>query len=225
MRILLNAIILNEQENNMFRFFTKFSLLLMVLFAPFTAQAQSGKVFDPAEWTKVCDPLPNNPEKVVCILSRDVRDNRGQLIGQTALGFAKGEKPNKLTVLVPLPLAIIPGVAIQIDSNPLIVGKISVCTLQGCFAEVPAGEADLETLMKKGNVLSVHFKSPPPKVEQMTYVVSLKGFTAAFNGEGFTTAQRQEQKKALDDKTKELAEQKRQQLLEKLKENAEQPSN
>ncbi len=185
-----------------------------------TAQAQQQN-FDPAEWIKVCNANPTEPEKRHCIVSRDVRNPQGLLVGQIALGHSADTEPKQLSILVPVPILISPGIAVRIDDGEVEIGKITICALNGCFAELEM-KNDLVGRMKAGNNLRVFFKTPPPRVSELSYTVSLKGFTAAFDGEGFNAEDQVAQQKQLDERMLEIAEKKRKEHLEKLRKEQEQ---
>jgi len=128
-------------------------------------------------WYKVCSKVDDID---VCSVQNAIIDDTGQLVVAIALIAAKGNINRKsMQVTVPTGRFIPPGVVFQIDSGKEQQLPYAICMTDKCIAEVPFTDRTIRSMKNDGDlvVMSVsHVRQPNP------IKMSLKGFSAAFNG-------------------------------------------
>lgn len=160
-------------------------------------------------WVKLCeiaklskpqdkpDAKPEVEEKKICLTHHERLDgNTGMVLVSAAIREVDGQDKKSLMIMVPLGMAIPPGVRAavyttdqwakaakneQIDEKQLkpVNLKYSLCHPAGCTAEVEA-DAGLIDQMKKGGGLMILALNAAAK--PVGFPVPLDGFTAAFDG-------------------------------------------
>ncbi len=170
--------------------------------APAAAESQSA-------WVKLCevaklnkpqtkpDDKPEVEEKKICLTHHERLDgNTGMVLVSAAIREVEGQDKKSLMIMVPLGMAIPPGVRAavyttdqwakaskneQIDEASLkpVNLKYSLCHPAGCTAEVEA-DASIIDQMKKGGGLMILALNAAAK--PVGFPVPLDGFTKAFEG-------------------------------------------
>jgi len=163
-----------------------------------------------SEWLKICND-DSKTKKTYCVTTRELRTESGQFLGSVVVRETVGEKRKKLAYSIPLGLLIQPGVNIQIDKNKPKRGKIGVCLRNGCYGEIAIEDADIGG-MKKGNDLIITALNQQNK--QISFKLSLSGFTAAYDGKGLNPTELQEAQQNLESKLLEKASEARKKLIE-----------
>jgi invasion protein IalB len=166
------------------------------------AQAQA-----PGEgWYKICTKQEDND---VCAVQNAITTNTGQLVTAIALITVEGKINRKsMQVTVPPARLIPPGITLQIDGGKEQRIPYAICMPDKCIAEVPLTDALVDALKRGGEAVftSINYVRQPNPIE-----VSLKGFTATFDGPPVEQSQLQQrqkelqeamQKKALEDRKK-----------------------
>lgn len=168
-----------------------------------TAEAQG------PEWVKLCSENPEDNQKV-CVVSRERRAATGQLLA--AVSVREVEDKKFLVTAVPPGMLLRPGLQVQIDGAKPTNMPYSICFPNLCFAESEIN-ADFVGSMKKGTQLVITTLNQQAK--PVNFDVSLKGFTASYDGAALDPAKLQAEQQKLQDELKRKAEQARQQLIER----------
>ena len=169
------------------------------------AKGKDGKAEHQSAWVKLCetakfkkdDAGKEVDEKKICLTHHERLDgNTGMVLVSAAIRDVEGQAKKSLMVMVPLGMAIPPGVRAavytpeqwakaakneKIDEKQLkpVNLKYSLCHPAGCTAEMEA-DAGLIDQMKKGGgimILAMNAAAKP-----VGFPVPLDGFTAAFDG-------------------------------------------
>lgn len=172
------------------------------LFAtPSVAQQQGGNV-KATGWNKICNDVG---ESKVCNVQFSVLTTQGnQLVTSLNLIEITGETKRKIfRVIVPTGRSLPAGIQVQVDGKRAVTIPYAYCRPQICAAEAVLND-DLVKIFKAGGslqVTSLNFQSKPNSVP-----VTLKGFTAAFDGPPLkqedTTSREELLKKQLEEKLK-----------------------
>ena len=196
------------------RTFVAAAALTVMLAAGGTASAQSAEGATDgqnlSEWLKICNVDPKT-NKNHCLVTRDMRTESGQFLGTIMVREIVNEKRKRLGFSIPLGLLVQPGVNIQIDKNKPKRGKIGVCLRNGCYGEVAIDSGFIGT-MKKGNNLIVTALNQQNK--QISFRLSLAGFTATYDSKGLNPQEFQQEQKKLEDKLNERVSEMRQKLID-----------
>ena len=158
---------------------------------------ESTKVAKPLKPDAMPDAKPEVEEKKICLTHHERLDgNTGMVLVSAAIREVEGQDKKSLMVMVPLGMAIPPGVRAavystdqwakaskneKIDESQLkpMTLKYSLCHPAGCTAEIDA-EPELIDQMKKGGglmVLALNAAAQP-----IGFPVPLTGFTTAYDG-------------------------------------------
>ena len=155
-------------------------------------------------WVKICS---NIGETDICNVKYDVITNTGQLVTGVNLLQSKGKTNRRIfQVAVPSGRYIPEGIKVQIDKGNTNTLPYSLCLPDRCLAEIQLSEGLVNALKAGGELTltSTNFRATKNPVK-----VSLKGFTAAFDGPPLKrneVADRQKQLEAeLQKKAKETA--------------------
>lgn len=165
------------------------------------AQEQQGNVAA-SGWFKTCS--DQNGNKLCNVQYRVVARQNNQLITSVNLIEISGNVDRKIfRIIVPTARSLPEGIQVQIDGGRSVVVPYTYCRPQVCAAEAQLND-QLVNAFKAGGALeitSLNFQDKQNKVP-----VSLKGFTAAFDGEPVKvedTLSREEQiKQQLEQKLK-----------------------
>jgi len=162
------------------------------------ANAQEEKEAQSA-WVKLCETAPNitDPEKQmnVCLTHHERLDgNSGRVLVSAAVRDVQGQDKRALMVMVPLGMAIPPGVQLKVDENEPVKLQYTLCHAAGCTAEAEATSNIVEQ-MKQGNQVVVAAINLAGKA--IGFPVPLTGFTQALDGEPVDNAKYKEARKQL----------------------------
>ena len=138
----------------------------------FAQQAQQAPT-----WAKICSKVG---ETDICNVQYSILTGTGQLITAVNLLQSKGETSRRIfQVAVPTGRYIPEGIKVKIDSGKENTLPYSLCLPDRCLAEIPLSEGLVKALKAGGEVTmtSTNFRAQKNPVK-----VSLKGFTAAFDG-------------------------------------------
>ena len=146
--------------------------LQLTLTSPVAAQQPVAQ-----KWFKICAKQADND---VCNVQYRVVASTGQIITSVNLFTVTGKVNRKIfQVTVPTNRLIPAGVAVKIDEKKAKRIPYSNCFRDRCTAEVKMDDTLINELKSGGELLltSVNFQTKPSPIK-----ISLKGFTAAFDG-------------------------------------------
>lgn len=128
-------------------------------------------------WVKICSKIG---ETDICNVKYDVITNTGQLVTGVNLLQSKGQTNRRIfQVAVPSGRYIPEGIKVQIDNGNTNTLPYSLCLPDRCLAEIQLSEGLVKALKAGGELTltSTNFRAVKNPVK-----VTLKGFTAAFDG-------------------------------------------
>lgn len=159
------------------QFATKLLPGLALVIGSLSFSAVSAQQAGVQSWVKICSKIG---ETDICNVKYDVITNTGQLVTGVNLLQSKGETNRRIfQVAVPSGRYIPEGIKIQIDSGNTNTLPYSLCLPDRCLAEIQLSEGLVNALKAGGELTltSTNFRAAKNPVK-----VSLKGFTAAFDG-------------------------------------------
>jgi invasion protein IalB len=145
---------------------------------PAMAEPQEGQVFQ--DWTARCKADPANATLRRCyIVQAVVSGQERKPIMLLVLSYPPSQEKPLMTAILPLGVALRPGIEVAIDDDQPKRYGFSICLADGCQARILLDDA-LLAAFKKGIAGSVAFRRPPDgRIVKVPF--SLKGFTAAVN--------------------------------------------
>ena len=175
-----------------------FALALGASFAVTPALAQDKKEPQSA-WVKLCEQTPNltDPKQKmnVCLTHHERLDgNSGRVLISAAVRQVDGQDKAALMVMVPLGMALPPGVQLKVDENEPVKLQYTLCHVAGCTAEAEATPAVIDQ-MKKGKQVVVAAINLAGKA--IGFPVPLNGFNQALTGKPVDNAKYKEARKQL----------------------------
>ncbi|WP_245297083.1 MULTISPECIES: invasion associated locus B family protein [Rhodomicrobium] len=170
---------------------------------PAAAAAPAGKEAPAGEaqsaWVKLCEKAPNltDPKKElnVCLTHHERLDgNTGMVLVSAAIREVEGQDKKALMVMVPLGMALPPGVQVKVDENEPVKLQFTLCHAAGCTAE---GEASAKIIdeMNKGKQVVVAAINLAGKA--IGFPVPLTGFDKAYAGKPVDNEKYKEARKRL----------------------------
>lgn len=159
-------------------------------------------------WVKVCSKIG---ETDICNVKYDVISANGQLVTGVNLLQSKGENSRRIfQVAVPSGRYIPEGIKVQIDQGNVNTLPYSLCLPDRCLAEIQLSDGLVKAMKAGGEVTltSTNFRAAKNPVK-----VSLKGFTAAFDGPPLKRDEVANRQKKLEEELKKKA----QETADKLK--------
>jgi invasion protein IalB len=175
--------------------------------AKLAAPAASGKTGQQSAWVKLCEKaaLQNKDkdgkdvkeEKNICLTHHERLDgNTGMVLVSAAIRQVEGNDKRQLMVMVPLGMAIQPGLRAavypkdlwekaqkneKVDEKQLkpVELKYSLCHPAGCTAEVEASPDLVESLKSGGGLMVLAMNAA---AQPVAFPVPLEGFSAAHSG-------------------------------------------
>ena len=156
-----------------------------------TASAQQAS--NTQSWVKICSRIN---ETDICNVKFDVITNTGQLVTGVNLLQSKGQTNRKIfQVAVPSGRYIPEGIKVQIDNGNVNTLPYSLCLPDRCLAEIQLSEGLVNALKAGGELTltSTNFRAVKNPVK-----VTLKGFTAAFDGPPLKRSEVEERQKKLE---------------------------
>jgi invasion protein IalB len=144
---------------------------------------------DQSAWVKLCEEAPNltEPEKKlnVCLTHHERLDgNSGRVLVSAAIREVDGQDRKALMVMVPLGMALPPGVQVKVDENEPVKLQYTLCHAAGCTAEAEASPAIIGQ-MQKGKQVVVAAINLSGKA--IGFPVPLTGFDKALTGKPVDT--------------------------------------
>jgi invasion protein IalB len=184
-----------------------FALVLGASFAAMPAMAQDkkaaakgGKKGEQSAWVKLCEKAPNvvDPKKGalnVCLTHHERLDgNSGRVLVSAAIRQVEGQDKQALMVMVPLGMALPPGVQVKVDDNKPVKLQYTLCHAAGCTAEAEATPTIIDE-MKKGKQVVVAAINLAGKA--IGFPVPLTGFNKALTGKPVDNEKYKEARKRL----------------------------
>jgi invasion protein IalB len=160
-------------------------------------------------WQKVCGADPANG-KQICYTTRDFGQTSEQAPTMAvAIYQVTGEERRIARFLLPVALMLRPGFRLIIEKGEPIDGHFAICFPNGCFAEADLNGAAIASL-KKATTISVIVRNQVNN--EVTFVVPVKDFAAAFDGPAVDPKVIQQQNEELQKQLEQKAIQQRQQL-------------
>jgi invasion protein IalB len=162
-----------------------------------TAAAPAGE--EQSAWVKLCEEAPNlqDPKKKlnVCLTHHERLDgNSGRVLVSAAVREVDGQDKKALMVMVPLGMALPPGVQVKVDENEAVKLQYTLCHAAGCTAEAEATPAVIEQ-MKKGKQVVVAAINLAGKA--IGFPVPLTGFDKSLAGKPVDNEKYKEARKRL----------------------------
>lgn len=161
----------------------------------------------PSAWVKLCEKAPFvrrdkdnkevKEEKSICLTHHERLDgNTGMVIVSAALRKIEGQDKDHLMVMVPLGMAIAPGLKAAVYSKDLwdkvaknekvdekllkpMDLKFTICHPAGCTAEIEAAPALVEEMKNGGGIMVLAINAA---AQPIAFPVPLNGFTQAHSG-------------------------------------------
>lgn len=182
------------------------ALALLAGFAVSPAMAQDKKAAakpaansDQSAWVKLCEKAPNltdpKQELNVCLTHHERLDgNTGMVLVSAAVREVEGQDKKALMVMVPLGMALPPGVQVKVDEGEAVKLQFTLCHAAGCTAE---GEATDKIIaeMNKGKQVVVAAINLAGKA--IGFPVPLTGFEKAYAGKPVDNDKYKEARKRL----------------------------
>lgn len=168
-----------SRKYNKMKFFTKAALATSLLLGSLSsvAYAQQGNVAATG-WFKTCNEAEGS--KVCVVQYRIVAKEGNQLVTSLNLVEVSGKlKRRVFRIIVPTGRSLPAGIQVQVDGKRSVVIPYTYCRPNICAAEAALND-ELVKVFKAGGsleVTSLNFQSKPNPVP-----VTLKGFTAAYDG-------------------------------------------
>lgn len=152
-------------------------------------------------WFKVCS---QQGENNICNVQHSITADNGQLITAVNLLTVTGALKRKIfQIAVPSGRFIPAGIKVKIDKGKVNKLPYTICLPSRCLAEIPLTNKMIKALKKGGEVVltSVNFQN-----KESPITVSLKGFTAAFDGPPLKRTELQDRQKKLQEELQKKAE-------------------
>jgi invasion protein IalB len=139
---------------------------------------------DQSAWVKLCEKAPSltdqKKELNVCLTHHERLDgNTGMVLVSAAIRQVEGQEKEALMVMVPLGMALPPGVQVKVDEKEPVKLQFTLCHAAGCTAEGEATKAVIEQ-MKTGKQVVVAAINLAGKA--IGFPVPLTGFDKAYAG-------------------------------------------
>ncbi len=180
------------------------------VFGNSVANAQTAAQQPPTSaWFKVCS---EQGENNICNVQFTLTANTRQLITAVNLLTVTGKIKRRIfQIAVPSGRFVPAGVTVRIDGKKANKLPYSICLPSRCLAEVPLTNGMLRNLKKGGEltVTSTNFQNKKSPIK-----VTLKGFTAAFDGAPLKQTELQERQNKLQEELQKKAEAARKKLEE-----------
>ena len=163
----------------------------------------------PQSWFKVCS---QQGENNICNVQHSITAENRQLVTAVNLLTVTGKINRKIfQVAVPSGRFVPAGITVSIDGGKANKLPYSICLPSRCLAEIPLSDGLVAALKKGGELTltSVNFQNKKSPIK-----VTLKGFTAAFDGPPLKRTELQERQKKLQEGLQKKAEEARKKLEE-----------
>ena len=174
-----------------------------------TFQSAHAQQASSPEWIKVCTKVG---ESDICNVQYNLLTAQGQLITGVNLLTSTGKVKRRIfQIAVPTGRYIPEGIKMKIDDGPLNTLPYSLCLPNRCIAETQLSDGLVKALKGGGKIelTSTNFRTQKNPVN-----VTLKGFTAAFDGPPVKQAEMDARKKKLEEELQKKADEARKKLKE-----------
>ena len=171
-----------------------------------TAEAQSLRSNG---WYKACSDQGNNK---ICNVQYQAVASTGQVVTSVNLATISGDVNRSVfQITVPTGRSIPPGIELQVDGKKASAVPYSFCTPRICAAEVKLDDTLVGILKAGGEMIiaSTNFQGKKNPIK-----VTLKGFTAAYDGPPIKQEELQSRQQKLADELKKKAEDTQKKLQE-----------
>lgn len=160
-------------------------------------------------WYKACSDQGNNK---ICNVQFQAVASTGQVVTSVNLAEISGELNRRVfQITVPTGRSIPPGIELQVDGKKATAVPYSFCTPRVCAAEVKLDDS-LVSILKAGGEMVVASTNFQGKKNPIT--VTLKGFTAAYDGPPIKREELEGRQQKLADELKKKAEETQKKLQE-----------
>jgi invasion protein IalB len=141
-----------------------------------TPGPRNGQKFQ--DWTLSCRAEAGNAE--TCRMQQEVVNQKGNQVLLAVVGRLRSLNEPAMLILLPLGIALPPGVFLKIDDGEQQRVEINLCEKQGCRIELVL-KPDLLAQLKAGTkaIVSFHVFDQQGKQPEVDVPVSLLGFSAA----------------------------------------------
>lgn len=161
--------------------------------------AAAGGDKDQSAWVKLCEKAPSlaEPKKElnVCLTHHERLDgNTGMVLVSAAIRQVEGQDKEALMVMVPLGMALPPGVQVKVDEKEPVKLQFTLCHAAGCTAEGEGTKAVIDQ-MKTGKQVVVAAINLAGKA--IGFPVPLTGFDKAYAGPAVDNEKYKEARKRL----------------------------
>ncbi len=134
-------------------------------------------------WVKICDTvqIAKEQKKKICITHHERLDgNTGMVLVSAGIRNVEGAKSERFLVMVPLGMALPPGIQVRIDDDkePIKL-RYTLCHVGGCTAETDATPELIKKLQQGKQMLVAAINAAGKPIG---FPVPLNGFTAAYKG-------------------------------------------
>jgi invasion protein IalB len=161
-------------------------------------------------WVKLCGE-DKNAKKEICFVQRELRTDSGQFLASAGVREVKGESRRILLLQTPVGMLIQPGMRVQIDAGKQDAAKYTICFPNACFAELPITDQFVGSMKKGGDLVLTTLNQ---QAKAVSFKLSLKGFTAAYDGPAIDTAALQRQQEQLQSELQRKAKEAQQKLID-----------
>ena len=168
-------------------------------------------------WRKVAVPNPEDASAPILLVSQEARDQNNVPIAEVTIVIEPG-KDKRMLIVVPQGFLLPPGVRLQVDQNEPLPGQYITCMSNTCQAEAKITD-DFVTQMKRGANLVVAVATLP-EGQGRGVGLSLKGFTAAYDGEPLDIEKYKAEREAFNAMLQQRAEANRRRLQEQQQQQA-----
>jgi len=185
------------------------SALAAGLSIPLMAESAQAQQASQPKWGKICSKAGEND---ICNVQYTLVTRQGQMITSVNLLTSKGQVNRRIfQVAVPTGRAIPPGIKMKIDKGKENTLPYGICLPDRCIAEIPLTDGLVKALKGGGNIslTSTNFRAQKNPVN-----VTLKGFTAAFDGPPLKRSEVEDRQKKLAEELKKKADETRKKLKE-----------
>jgi invasion protein IalB len=157
-------------------------LALCVLTAPASAQQQQLQNVEKStsgDWSLQCGTLPSGGQRL-CQMSQVVNNPKdGKPLLQALVFRPPGDKAAVMRLIAPLGVWLRPGIGFSIDGGSKNNLKYEFCLSAGCIAQIKLSSG-LVSALKRGSKARLNIHTI--RRQKLNLSVSLRGFTAAFDG-------------------------------------------
>jgi invasion protein IalB len=132
------------------------------------------------DWTLHCVTVAQGKPEA-CEMLQQVSDDKGRLMLMMMVGRVPNVDSPGMVILLPLYIALQPGVSLKIDDGDRRPIELKLCAKEGCQAEQAPLKPDFLSALKAGTKGTVSFYvfTRQGKQQQINVPVSLLGFSAA----------------------------------------------